>query len=438
MQRWFLGLQLVFAKVVELDVSSRTGFAFVGKFVFTNDHTSWNTIGTIMVNLTMDETFPHGFPPMNVLLYDDEDGGWPMIYDRGYKDIPCPDMLVRAVTWQKELGHAEWTIDWSDKKEVSLFTGISEKMRTRTWYVALANCEPFEGVHARIEFKNTRYSPGNQQFGADEVGLDTLFILASVAFWILLGLNLFSLVKVWQREHYIHHVLKIFTFSLVLQLAALQIHVIHWSTYAVDGQGHPDWDDIADVFHVCAQVSLMFLLLLMAQGWTITSNRLTGRNFIFTCCSIFFALKLLLELWTAVLEDPAATEQPFVFDAFSLCLTIMWLIFAFYFGYLLIHSFTEESNPVKRSLFKGLGIVYGPWMVGHPGVILLSMAIAPWLRDVVVRTTSVSISTIGYAVMVFLMWHSRVSGYFETSVPIINYDRVLASSLADEGDNDGL
>jgi hypothetical protein len=202
--------------------------------------------------------------------------------------------------------------------------------------------------------------------------------------------------------------------------------------------GHEDWDDIADVFHLCAQVSLMFLLLLMAQGWTITSNRLTGRNFIFGCCITFFSLKLLLELWTAVLEDPAATKEPVVFEMFSLCLTIMWLIFAFYFGYLLIHSFTDESNPVKKSLFRGLGIVYGPWMIGHPGVILLSLAIAPWVRDVVIRTTSVCISTIGYSVMVFLMWHSRVSGYFETSVPIINYDRVLASSMADEADNEGL
>jgi len=311
-------------------------------------------------------------------------------------------------------------------------------MRARTWYVALANCEPFEGVHARIEFRNIKYSPGNQQFGADEVGLNTLFILASVVFWTLLSLNIFSLVKVWQREHYMHHVLKIFTFSLVFQLAAVQTHAYHWSTYAVDGIGHEDWDDIADIFHLCAQVSMMFLLLLMAQGWTINSNRLTGRNFIFGCCAAFFTLKLLLELWTAVVEDPAATVQPFVYDIFSLALTIMWLIFAFYFGYLLIHSFTDESNPVKRGLFRGLGIVYGPWMMGHPGVILLSLAIAPWLRDVVVRTTSVCISTIGYSVMVFLMWHSRVSGYFETSVPIINYDRVLASSMADEADNEGL
>jgi len=72
-------------------------------------------------------------------------------------------------------------------------TGIAEKMRTRNWYVALANCEPFEGVHARIEFRNTRYSPGNQQFGADELGLDTLFILASVLFWILTAINVFRL-----------------------------------------------------------------------------------------------------------------------------------------------------------------------------------------------------------------------------------------------------
>jgi len=436
---WCLWVTLAFAKVIELDVESRVGFAFVGKFVFTNDPQSWLGVGTVMINLTREEAFSHGFPPMNVLLYDDEDYSWPSIYDRGYKDMPCGDMVKKATNWLGAEGRGEWTVDWSGgQKEVSLFSAISEELRTRTWYVALANCEPFEGIHARVEFKNTRYSPGNQQFGADELGLDTLFILACVLFWVLLGINLFSLVKVWQREHYIHHVLKIFTFSLVLQLAAFQLHAYHWGTYATDGMGHEDWDDIADVVHLCAQVSLMFLLLLMAQGWTISSNRLTGRNFIFGSCILFFTLKLVLEMWAAILEDPAATKQPITYDVFSLVLTVIWLVFGFYFGYLLITSFTEESNPTKRLLFRGLGIVYGPWMLGHPVVILLSMFISAWVRDITIRTTSVSISIIGYAVMVFLMWHTRVSSYFETSVPIINYDRVIAASMADEAENDEL
>jgi len=93
---WVFGLAFVTAKVVELEVASKTGFAFLGKFVFTNDPESWTTVGTIMVNLTKEGKFPHGFPPMNVLLYDDEDGGWPSIYDRGYKDMPCPRYVGKS------------------------------------------------------------------------------------------------------------------------------------------------------------------------------------------------------------------------------------------------------------------------------------------------------------------------------------------------------
>ena len=86
----------------------------------------------------------------------------------------------------------------------------------------------------------------------------------------------------------------------------------------------------------------------------------------------------------------------------SFCSLCQWFIIEIF-----AKQYRREDNPAKRSMYLRLGVLFLPWMALPPLVSLAVFALDPWVRERIVQMFTVGISTLAYAVLVFLFWPSR-------------------------------
>jgi hypothetical protein len=84
------------------------------------------------------------------------------------------------------------------------------------------------------------------------------------------------------------------------------LELLHYSIYAHNGLGDPLAHAIAQCLRVGAQVLMCLLLLLLAQGWSISSETLQHKWLITVLGICFAAVHFLLVLWAAG-RDRAST-----------------------------------------------------------------------------------------------------------------------------------
>lgn len=97
----------------------------------------------------------------------------------------------------------------------------------------------------------------------------------------------------------------------------------------------------------------------------------------------------------------------------------------------IISSYRRENNPSKKSMFLKLCLIFGVWFLLLPIVNLGVFYFDPWVREKIVATFSVGVTTIAYAILVFLFWPSRAEEYFSIATPDVmgerNYDEDYAT-----------
>lgn len=427
----------VFESIIE---TNKRGFAFLGKFAF--GHQPKGDVGEIRIELETMDFLPPDHSVLDVLLYDDEDYSWSNVYDRdGYKKgMTCEQMRRFAKNWDKKKDKIEgpdWQMQMDGLKFMNKSVLIKEATRDRFWYVAVANCHHFEMLEYEISFTNLIGTHWNKQFSVDEQGLLVAYIFAAVVVTALSVAAVFSTIKVYKNDKYCHHLLKLTVGSLLLECFSIILWCVHLDAFSHNGIGHPKLTGVADGVEILATTVLMMLLLLLAQGWAIRSTRMTRGKLLLTCCSVYFIFKLTILIWSKVGENPAAVYNPTFLRVMEYLVDLSWVAFSTVFWIMLYHSFKEEKGDGKKWLFGKLGLFFGPWMIAMPLTTLLTLDVAPWAREKSVRCTHLALIQVGYGALVWLMWHTRVADYFETSVPVIAYDRVTSNPLADLHLDDG-
>jgi len=71
-------------------------------------------------------------------------------------------------------------------------------------------------------------------------------------------------------------------------------------------------------------------------------------------------------------------------------------------------------------LFAELGLLYGLWFVGLPIAVAVSYSMDPWVRDKIIITVAIVISTLAHSVLAFLLWPSRAEEYFTVEKPNVS------------------
>ncbi|XP_076305830.1 transmembrane protein 145-like [Tachypleus tridentatus] len=353
------------------------------------------------------------FQKINTIAYDSE------CNDVGSEDflrhIPCPkdklceeeDVAERVVP-----GH-------------QLTYAVQNSNQPRFWYVSLVAChrtpnvcewrESTQDSRAAIEYDVwlvngnpfiSNRNPLEYQFSFDQQDITEMNMGFFTLYLILVPLQVYAVV----RQH--HHLTRLFTASLVLQMLSLFSTLIHMIKFAFDGMGIEALSVAGEVVRLFAQSLFMLLLLLIAKGWAITRPELTWKPVLFCVWLLYTFVDVLLYVWNTTEVD--VVEDIDEYQTFPGWIIIIFrLIIMTWFLYELRSTMLEENDRAKLRFYLHFGAGILVWFVYLPIVALIALQVsALWRQKLLLGITS-SADFLAYAIMTHLLWPTRSEQYFQ-------------------------
>jgi len=248
---------------------------------------------------------------------------------------------------------------------------------------------------------------------------------------LFLAVHFYGVYGLSKKLNYVHPIVKVFTFVVIAEYVSIFCNLIHYGAYVNDGVGVPSLSRFGEVMDYTARLIFMLMLMLVAKGWTISNEELTGRKYIFATMATFFLLYLIILIWQYAVQDPASTRSNDTLEVFLYMLTTCWFLFGGWFVYTIYNSWKGEDNPVKKALYLKLGVLYTPWFLALPLVVFCTLALDPWVQDKTTTDMEVTFNTMAYFVFAWFLWPSRAEEYFQISTPDVtqfktvdNYERL--------------
>jgi len=193
-------------------------------------------------------------------------------------------------------------------------------------------------------------------------------------------------------------------------------YLCHYGKYTQDGVGVPALKGLGEVLDASARVTLIIMLILLAQGWTISRQQLLHRWQIITAAGVLAVFYLAFIIWDVAGRDPVSTL--YVYDAtpgYLVCVLVA--ICAIWFLVYIIQSYRAEAEEAKARLYVRLGALYFLWFLSLPLIVLLALGVAPWVRQKAIDGLLQAVSLIAYSVLTYVLWFSRSDEYFKMKVP---------------------
>jgi len=292
--------------------------------------------------------------------------------------------------------------------------------RPRFWYMVLVNCEGgFQDISYNVHFVNLLASNWDKEFGVNEQGLNTLYLICFILYTFGVLVHLYGVRKLSKDSGaFVHPLVKIFTFSLMFQYLSVFSELIHLAVFVGDGWGVPALSKFSVVMETLARISFMFLLILLAKGWTITTDEINPRWRWTVTIAIFLLtvayFSLVISQYVAV--DPASNLYAYSSVPGILIIVLNGLV-GFWFFVQIFITYKQEDDPHKKGFFLKLMLLYTLWFAGLPVIAGLGIELPPWWCEKVVTSFSLSATTVAYAVLGYLLWPTRAEHYFKIKTP---------------------
>lgn len=200
---------------------------------------------------------------------------------------------------------------------------------SRSWFYGFARCNGgFTDASFRLHFQQSNENGWNREFGENESGMNTLYLAFFLFFSIVIVINCVGTYKLQQKLSYLHPLIKLFLIVLILEYLALFVLLIHYGSYASNGEGILILMKLGEVLEIVSRVCFMLLLLLLAKGWTISNETLTHKWAIIGIVVSYLALSVFILVWTYSMEDPLRSYPGKTEEALSIMVNSIWLVFA--------------------------------------------------------------------------------------------------------------
>jgi GPR180/TMEM145, transmembrane domain len=210
---------------------------------------------------------------------------------------------------------------------------------------------------------------------------------------------------------------------------SLLCYFVHYFQFGQDGIGLVWLSYIGAILDAVARIVFIFLLLLLAHGWTISNDHLHQRWIIATVLAAFFCLQVAQFGYAWYSFNPeltAVNRGEFVLQ----CMVIaIYLLLGCYFVFMLCVSWVNEIIPPKKRLYLRLGLLFSPWMIGPPLVAIGVLLLDDWVRTKIVLTLQTSLTLVAYFALSFLLWPSRAQEYFSINTPTLSDFRAAYERL---------
>lgn len=407
-----------------LEMSSK-GVGFLGKFCFDSQHEKNRDLPVGEIEFTLEtKVNSTAMGQTYIMLYDDQTENWPYVYENR-DHMTCDEIMAKANNYNpKHPGQiANWQIHWEYDKGTYWFNRgetwrrpIHQVMRPRWWFITVINCAgALKDTTYTMHTWQSQSSHWDKEFGVNDQGLNTLNLVFFFYYFIFLVIHTIGTRRLGQQLEYTHPLVRLFYIIVVLQFLVVVARMLHYGIFAQNGWGVPELAKFAQVTEIFVRVGFLVILMLLAKGWTINPGEITGRKWILLFSFLFLFAEVAILFWKYAVEDPAATSPEFGLAFMLYTLMGFWFVWSLWFAKVIYSSWRHEENPVKKSLFFKLAIVYFPWFFGLPFITFLKFALDPWVREKTVQSISLLISTAAYTFLAWLLWPSRAEEYFSIS-----------------------
>jgi len=158
---------------------------------------------------------------------------------------------------------------------------IPRKRQTKFYYIMAMDCSQ----HLWTEFPllpkievQVRATNAGSHFSQEDSGIFTLSIIMLLVFTALLCTTAYNYFKQAKEDLTWVHPQVILMASILVEVCHLTCLVIHYWVYYYDGEGIFVFKVFALINKVVAQVLLIWMLLMMAYGWTISYDDLKDKD----------------------------------------------------------------------------------------------------------------------------------------------------------------
>ncbi|XP_038835916.1 integral membrane protein GPR180-like [Salvelinus namaycush] len=280
-------------------------------------------------------------------------------------------------------------------------------------------------AHGDLTFTILLFNPdsaGNplEHFSAEEAGLHSFYCLLILAYFVASCIYIQPLWMALRKGGPMHTVLKVLSTALALQGISALFNYIHLARYARDGVGIPIMGSLAEFCDMVSQVSMLYMLLSLCVGWTLSKNRKPqSRPLQWDSSPASKALAMggvatqgALLLW----EQYEETEHHSYHAQRSiagLLLISLRIILALLLASVLYTIISTERSALKRDFYLSFSKGCFIWFLCHPVLVLLSVVFNEYQREKVVTIGVILCQAIS-VVILYQLFLSR-SLYWEVS-----------------------
>uniref|UniRef100_UPI003AAB21A2 integral membrane protein GPR180 n=1 Tax=Centroberyx gerrardi TaxID=166262 RepID=UPI003AAB21A2 len=238
------------------EVAREQNGQFITKFMYQGDH------GLLVCRL--DNSPLAVEKESRLLLYQD--------MDEGLDNLSCSERLARA----------QLTISLSQEEHNQTIPRQSSPTAWQTLYADRYTCQDGMAIpsHADLSFTVLLFnadSAGNplEHFSAEEAGLHSFYFILLLAYFVASCIYIQPLYQALRKGGPMHTVLKVLSTALALQGGSALCNYIHLARYSRDGVGFPLMGSLAEFWDMVSQVSMLYMLLSLCMGWTLSRGRKT-------------------------------------------------------------------------------------------------------------------------------------------------------------------
>lgn len=388
------------------EVVPANGTVFLAKFCF--DYDLNRTAGYFNITLRSHESDSHASKGgLNLVLFDDQAESYPK-ETSAWDKMPCETKLKHA---RSKFSIQSSTL--SSPEGFSLNLGMTEKLRPRWWYVAVADCS---GTALQLEYSVHLSNPlhgWQQELSVDHYGVPYLCFFFLMAYGAVAALQLRANAISKASGKTLHPLVRLLTAGVCSGACAMFLFGAHYECYAHDGRGYPAMYLVGKIFQAITKFVIMSIFLLVAQGRCI-SRALDNDDLwqLFKVLGPFLLFCLALELWGEYAESRKYTTDFVYSTRFGEGLVLIDVGLLAVYAVNLQGSYVTERSPLKRFFYRAWGSLYGAWFFVLPASVLLAKALSPWVRFKVVMAVSNSAHVSAYAALVVGLWPARRRSYF--------------------------
>ncbi|GAM21374.1 hypothetical protein SAMD00019534_045490 [Acytostelium subglobosum LB1] len=395
-------VSVISGEILSGQLQTNDNWYLLDKFCLTEEDS------TFIVNVDFSKT-----PNASLLLYSDLSTNWGTIESYPYSS--CYTRLRSVST----------TININTPELMGKSLDVGQK-RDRWWYLVFANCGSNDGSDFIIDIPS--YSiimkNGGDSFNsiisADQQNIPHAQIFFIIFFFILLVVTMINIVFLVQRNLE-SKVMKLFSVVLLFKILALFVCLTYWAYFFHQGYGMDAINLAGNTIDLVSRSFFILLLLLVAQGWTI-SPYYGGMGTKVIAAGVFFVI---LILSICIYLIPNVTTMPtrmyiFFYDTIpGYALMAFFLAIMIYFMVLSRSTYIKQVDHIKKKFFLFFGVTFTFWFLMLPISVALSHFLETWVRQKTVVIFNLCVDSIFFLIITVLFRASKTNPY----VHILNLDQ---------------